>query len=82
VVLLTQYPCAKSSAELVLRLEKGIIRTQGGTVLTGFGRRVEVVRRRFEDSNVVPMKKPPQRAGVGIWQSRVMWAGHPRVTHR
>lgn len=75
VVLLTQYPCAKSSAELVLRMERGVIRTQGGSVLTGFERRVEVVRRRFEDSNVVPMKKPPQRIGVGVWQSRPTWAG-------
>jgi hypothetical protein len=75
VVLLTQYPCAKSSAELVLRMDRGVIRTQGGSVLTGFERRVEVVRRRFEDTNVVPMKKPPQRAGVGVWQSRVTWTG-------
>jgi hypothetical protein len=75
VVLLTQYPCAKSSAELVLRLERGVIRTQGGTVLTGFERRVEVVRRRFEEEKVVPMKKPPQRAGVGVWQSRATWTG-------
>jgi hypothetical protein len=79
VVLLTQYPCAKSSAELVLRMEKGVIRTQGGRVMTGFERRVEVVRRRFEDSNVVAMKKPPQRAGVGVWESRPTWAEHPRV---
>ena len=74
VVLLTQYPCAKSSAELVLRMEKGVIRTQGGRVMTGFERRVEVVRRRFEDTNVVQMKKPPQRAGVGVWESTPTWA--------
>jgi recombination protein RecA len=75
VVLLTQYPCAKSSAELVLRMDRGVIRTQGGSVLTGFERRVEVVRRRFEKEKVVPIKKPPQRAGVGVWQSRPTWAG-------
>jgi hypothetical protein len=104
VVLLTQYPCAKSSAELVLRMERGVIRTQGGSVLTGFERRVEVVRRRFEAGGVggedaggigkkpkyrdpspsqddnfkcrgdgKTMKKPPQRAGVGVWQSRPTW---------
>jgi hypothetical protein len=141
-------------------MDRGVIRTQGGSVLTGFERRVEVVRRRFEsggeeaihgrpgakafspeqtvtsaakaavfsgeycgtaeavplsktvdqrggpgavmgaigeyrdpspsaqDDNsklrgdvfnplghVVPMKKLPQRAGVGVWQSRPTWAG-------
>lgn len=82
VVLLTQYPCAKSSAELVLRLEKGVIRTQSARVMTGFERRVEVVRRRFEDSNVVPIKKPPQRASAGVWQSRPTWAMHSGVMTR
>jgi hypothetical protein len=148
VILLTQYPCAKSSAELVLRMEKGVIRTQGGRVMTGFERRVEVVRRRFEEQHVglvggekhvagakvpiwfgsgnagtevpayrmppryvyadaggigdpkyrgpspsaqddnsticgdrfiagadgMPMKKPVQRAGVGVWESKPTWA--------
>ena len=112
VILLTQYPCAKSSAELVLRLEKGVIRTQGARVMTGFERRVEVVRRRFESGvqdwsvekhavesgnseersfagreryptlrdakdgapgDVAGMKKPVQRAGVGVWESKPVW---------
>src|ERR1019366_10038779 len=44
VVLLTQYPCAKSSAGLVLRLEGGAVATQGAAVLAGFERRIEVSR--------------------------------------
>jgi hypothetical protein len=77
VVLLTQYPCAKSSAELVLRLEGGTVATQGGTVLTGFERRIEVSRERFAQTaeKVVPMRKPPQRAGVAVWRSQMAWAG-------
>jgi recombination protein RecA len=77
VVLLTQYPCAKSSAGLVLRMQSGDAVEQGGTVLSGFERRVEVSRRRFEqvEEKVVTMRKPPQRAGVAAWQSQTAWAG-------
>jgi hypothetical protein len=76
VILLTQYPCAKSSAELVLRLE-GAAATVEATVLAGFERRIEVVRRRFVEAaeKVVEMRKPPQRAGVAVWRSRMTWAG-------
>ena len=83
VVLLTQYPCAKSSAGLVLRLHTGEVRAEGGTVLAGLERRVEVVRRRFEHAgNVVPMRKPPQRAGVAEWSSGVAWAGRGEAVRR
>jgi hypothetical protein len=77
VVLLTQYPCAKSSAELVLRLECGAAATVEATVLAGFDRRIEVARRRFveEAEKVVEMRKPPQRAGVATWRSRMTWTG-------
>jgi len=38
---------------------------------------VEVVRRRFTCAaeNVVPLRKPPQRANAASWQSRAAWAG-------
>jgi hypothetical protein len=77
VVLLTQYPCAKSSAGLVLRLEGGAVVTQGAAVLAGFERRIEVSRRRFGEgpAKVVEMRKPPQRAGVAAWRSQTTWAG-------
>ena len=75
VLLLSQYACAKSSAELVLRLEPGAVHVRGRTVLTGFDHCVDVSRRRFEQEKVVPIRKPPQRAGVGVWRSRATWAG-------
>jgi len=51
--------------------------SEGATVLAGFERRLEVARQRFaqEESakKVVPIRKPPQRAGVAAWQSRTSW---------
>jgi len=79
VLLLTQHPCAKSSAGLVLRLESGGALTEDATVLTGFARRIEVARQRFapleSEEKVVSIRKPPQRAGVATWRSRTTWAG-------
>jgi recombination protein RecA len=80
VLLLTQYACSKSSAGLVLRLQNEEAIAQGA-VLAGFQRRIEISRQRFEQSderakNVVPIRKPPQRAGVAMWRSKTTWAGH------
>jgi recombination protein RecA len=77
IVLLTQHSCAKSSAELLLRLQPGNALCNEATVFTGNEYRVEIVRRRFTESptNVVPMRKPPQRVNVASWQSRAAWAG-------
>jgi hypothetical protein len=76
VVLITQYPCSKSSAGLVLRLEGGKAASGGETVLTGFERRIQVSRQRFAQApeKVIPMRKPPQRAGVVVWRSQTAWA--------
>jgi recombination protein RecA len=77
IVLLTQHSCAKSSAELLLRLQPGNALCNESTIFTGSENRVEVVRRRFTESstNVIPMRKPPQRENVASWQSRTAWAG-------
>ena len=80
VLLLTQYACSKSSAGLVLRLRHNDAIGEATTVLTGFERRIEVSRQRFaqgEESaeKVVPIRKPPQRAGVAMWRSKTTWAG-------
>ena len=77
MLLLTQHACAKSSAELMLRFLPGDVLCDETTVFTGLEHRVEVARRRFTqiESNVVPMRKPPQRANVMSWQSRTTWAG-------
>jgi recombination protein RecA len=77
IVLLTQHSCAKSSAELLLRLQSGNALCNEATVFTGNEYRVEVVRRRFTESptNVIPMRKPQQRENVASWKSRTAWAG-------
>jgi recombination protein RecA len=80
VLLLTQYACSKSSAGLVLRLKGGDVLAQGAAVLTGFERSIELSRQRFAQSSensekVVPIRKPPQRAGVATWCSKTTWAG-------
>jgi recombination protein RecA len=77
IVLLTQHACAKSSAELVLCLEPAAARDDASTVFTGFDCRVEVARERFSapQSNVLPLRKPPQRATIAGWQTRTTWAG-------
>jgi hypothetical protein len=76
ILLLTQYPCAKSSVELLLRLQPGNARHEA-TVFTGIDHEIEVVRRRFAKlpTNVIPLRKPPQRATATTWQSRTTWAG-------
>ena len=77
ILLLTQYGCAKSSAELLLRLRPGRAICDDATVFSGIELYVEVVRRRFaEDSvKVIPLRKPPQSATAASWQSRTTWAG-------
>jgi hypothetical protein len=77
ILLLAQYGCAKSSAELSLRLEPGNALQDEATIFTGMAHGVEVVRRRFTGAqeNVVPLRKPPQRANAASWRSRAAWAG-------
>lgn len=77
LLLLTQHACAKSSSELLLRLAPGRPRDDEETVFTGKEHHVEVERRRFTESatNVIPLRKPPQRATSASWQSQSTWAG-------
>ena len=76
IILLSLYPCAKSSAELVLRMESEEARSDEETVFTGLRYRVEVQRRRFsEAANVRPIKKPVQRAYIASWESQSTWGG-------
>jgi hypothetical protein len=79
ILLLTQYACSKSSAGLVLWLRSGDVFAEGETVLAGFERRIEVSRQRFaqipeNEEKVVPIRKPPQRAGIATWRSGTTWA--------
>jgi hypothetical protein len=77
ILLLTQYSCAKSSVALLLRFEPGDALREEATVFTGLEHSVEVVRQRFTQAstNVIPLRKPPQRANNAQWKSRTTWAG-------
>lgn len=77
ILLLTQHACAKSSAAIVLHLQPGSALREEKTVFTGVEYRVEVARQRFQtiSSNIVPLRKPPQRATDVHWESRNPWAG-------
>ena len=77
LLLLTQHSCAKSSAELLLRFGLGEARRDESTVFTGIEHRLEVERRRFTraDTNVIPLRKPPQSANAAKWRSQSAWTG-------
>ncbi len=77
ILLLTQHACAKSSAGLVLRSQPGNVLRDERTVFTGIEYRVDVVRERFKpvSTNVIPLRKPPQRAAGASWRSQTAWAG-------
>lgn len=77
LLLLTQQPCAKSSGELLLHFQPGTPRDDEATVFAGMAHRVEVERRRFtqQASNVVPMRKPPQKETGAQWRTQSPWAG-------
>jgi hypothetical protein len=76
ILLLTQYACAKSSAELVLRFHRAETFCDEATVLTGLRPSIEVTRQRFAQSaNVLSLRKPPQSLRAASWESRSAWAG-------
>ena len=81
VLLLTQHACAKTSAELVLQLRSNSIHQQQ-TVFTGVEHQIEVSRQRIaggfggqEPTDILALRKPPQRAMSACWQARTAWAG-------
>ena len=76
VVLLTQTTCAKSSAGLVLKMEKSTAIHDESTVFTGLACRVEITRERFEPTGkIIPLRKPPAHENAADWQARTTWAG-------
>jgi recombination protein RecA len=78
LLVLTQHPCARSSAELVVRMHSGSMEARS-KVMTGIRYRAEVERSRFDETaaRVVPIRKPPQseRSGLqpGQWTSHAAW---------
>ena len=77
LLLMTQSPCARSSAELLLRFAPGAARRDETTVFTGIEHRVELERQRFTQAqtHLVPLRKPPQRETGARWHSQATWAG-------
>ena len=74
LLLLTQHPCARSSAELVVRLEAGNMEAQN-KVMTGIRYRAAIERSRSEErsARVIPIRKPPQTERPGQWMSHARW---------
>ena len=77
VLLLTQHPCSKSSAGLVLHCQPSQVDPEASTVFTGAEPRSEIARDRFARvSNVVDFgrRKPPQSDHTVLWSSRTPWS--------
>jgi recombination protein RecA len=72
-LLLTRYPCAQSSAEVLLRTSVSM--PEPGTVMVRVPFTVELVRQRFrsETNLFAGRKKPQQRAA--IWTAQPAWVG-------
>jgi recombination protein RecA len=77
IILLTQYVCAKSSAELLLRLHSPEMLREETTVFSGTQSEAEVARHRFQElgSNILSIRKPPQNVTTACWPNRATWAG-------
>ena len=77
LLLLTQYPCAKSGGEVLLRLAPGEPRCDEPTVFTGMTHRAEMERQRFAPpaGNAVWLRKPPQRETGAQWSTQCPWKG-------
>jgi recombination protein RecA len=84
-LLLTEHPCAKNSAGLVLRLSQGKPLATDTTFLSGMEYRAALEHRRFpaqqastrwtgNADHAAPLRKPPQSVGA-YWRSRASWAG-------
>lgn len=74
LLLLTQHPCARSSAELVLRMEAGSMEAEN-QVMTGVRYRAAAERSRLQqqEARVVSIRKPPQSV-PDSWKSEAAWA--------
>ena len=75
LVLLTQHPCAKASADMAVHMRAGAMQVQSG-VLTGIGFAIEVERERTRtaSSKIVSIRKPPQSERDTRWRGQTSWA--------
>jgi recombination protein RecA len=77
ILLLSQFASAKSSVELLLRMNQAEALSEENTVFTGIKPHAEVERNRFArpESNVVILRKPVQNVTTASWSSHTAWAG-------
>ena len=68
LLLLTSHGCARSSAELVVRLEPGVMDAEG-QVMTGVRYRAQAERSRFTQSF-----RKPSAGRSASWKSEAVWA--------
>jgi recombination protein RecA len=75
-LMLTQHPCAKSSAGIVVNLGELQPLQAVSKVLTGVKIHAELARQRFEQYTVsaIPIRKPDQRANGADWRASTTWA--------
>ncbi len=81
ILLLTQQPCARSSAGLVLRLKASGV-TTAGDLFIGRSHEITISRQRFEAveeqpqeaNKVIAMRKPPQSERCATWSRNTAWA--------
>ena len=86
ILLLTQHPCARSSAGLVLRLKASNV-TTAGNLFIGRSYEVSVSRQRFEAveeqpykvKKVVAMRKAPQSERCATWSRNAAWVPFTRA---
>ena len=77
VLLLTQHPCSKSSAGLVLHCQPSQPDPEATTVFTGLEHRIEIARDRFSrPANLVDFgsRKPPQSDHTIRWNTLTPWS--------
>lgn len=80
VLLLTQHPCSKSSAGLVLHCHRGPTDPDATTIYTGAQHRIEIARDRFTlPTNLVDFgsRKPPQSDHAVLWDTCTPWSTIP-----
>jgi recombination protein RecA len=77
VLLLTQHPCSKSSASLVLHCQPSSVDSDSTTVFTGTEHLVEITRDRFaRNDNLLDFssRKPPQSDHTVLWSAHTPWS--------
>lgn len=77
ILLVTQYACAKSSAQVVLEFQSARPICEEKTVFSGITPHVQIARQRFASTAATlgPLRKLPQSVRAAQWASRTASAG-------